>query len=136
VSVTARVRPGQLVATNIGGGPDLLRFTGATVAGIDARAQLVLAVGAPAAAGSTDPHTPYATQHISIAPAHGLPVVLGELLSLLSAIFLIASLIVLVIRHRRHRRAQTAPAQRSARLRLETLPALLDANKPRSRRPV
>jgi hypothetical protein len=136
VSVTTRVPLGQLVATNIGGGPDLLRFSGASVAGIDARSQLVLAVGAPAAAGSADPHSPPITQRISVAPAQGLPVVLGRLLSLLSAAVLIAGFIAIIVRDRRRRRAQTSHAQPSARYRLETLSALLDVDKPRSRRPV
>jgi len=102
-SFTLRARPGQLVATNIGGGPDLLHITGASVAGIDTRSQLVLAVGSSVAAGSADPHTSLATERISISPAHSLPVVLGRLLALVGALALVAGFVALSARAYRER---------------------------------
>jgi hypothetical protein len=103
-SLTIHARPRQLVATNIGGGPDVLHITGASIAGTDERAQLVLAIGAPASVASADPSTPLATEHISISPAHTLPIILGRLLTLIGVVVLIAVLVTLSVRAHRERR--------------------------------
>lgn len=103
-SLHVRARPGQLVATNIGGGPDLLHIAGASVAGTDERDQLVLAIGAPALAGSADPRTPVSAEHIAISPAQSLPVVLGRVLTLVGAAILAMELMVLSVRFLRRSR--------------------------------
>ena len=79
VSVALRARPGQLVDTNIGGGPDLLHITGARVVGRDSRYQL-------------------ASMRVSISPAQSLPVVLGRLLTLLGAVVLAVELAIVSAR--------------------------------------
>jgi hypothetical protein len=94
------LRPGQLVDTNIGGGPDLLRITGARVAGHDVHYHLVLAVGPRTAAASARPRTPVAAEHLTIAPAQTAPVVLGRALSLLGAIALLGALAGPALRRR------------------------------------
>jgi uncharacterized membrane protein len=111
VSLTLHVRPGQLVATNIGGGPNLLHVSGASIAGTDGHAQLVLAVDADASAGSADPHTPISTEHISISPAQSTPVVLGRLLTLAGAAILALELIGLaVLRYQGRKNRQSSAA--------------------------
>ncbi|HEY2768617.1 MAG TPA: hypothetical protein VGI76_10180 [Solirubrobacteraceae bacterium] len=54
-STIMSVPPGQLVDTNIGRGPDLLRIGGATVAGHDSNYHLVLAMGPRTAVASAHP---------------------------------------------------------------------------------
>jgi uncharacterized membrane protein len=101
-SAPVRMRRGQLVYTNIGGGPDLLHISGATVVGRDARYHLVLAVGSDSAAPpSAHPATAMATEHLDIGPAESLPVVLGRLLSFGAAITLALELAWLAVRGRR-----------------------------------
>ena len=59
VTVTLAARPGQMVDTNIGGGPDLLHITGARVVGRDVGSHLVLALDpGPVAPPSARPNTP------------------------------------------------------------------------------
>jgi uncharacterized membrane protein len=103
LSLTFQARPGQLVATNIAGGANLLNIHGASIAGSDARSQLVLAVGA-ASAGSVHPHTPVSNEHISVSPAQPLPIVLGRALSFLGAAMLLVLFAVLSLRGYRARR--------------------------------
>ncbi|MGO9763459.1 MAG: hypothetical protein ACLP1Q_19580 [Solirubrobacteraceae bacterium] len=103
VSLTVHVRPGQLVATNIGGGPNLVHISGASVVGADERSQLVVAIGTAASAGSVDPRTPVSTERISIGLAQGAPVVLGRLLTLMGAVILASGLVVLLARGYRER---------------------------------
>jgi hypothetical protein len=102
-SLTVHARPGQLIATNIGGGPDLLRIAGAGIAGIDERAQLVLAIGTTASKGAIKPHTPVSTEHISISQAERLPVVLGRLLALAGVVMLLVIFAVLSVRNHRNK---------------------------------
>jgi hypothetical protein len=100
-SGSIRMRPGQLVYTNIGGGPDLLHITGAEVVGRDPSYHLVLAMGPNTAIRSAHPTTALATEHLTIAPAETLPVVLGRLLSLGSIIVLAGELAWLLTRRLR-----------------------------------
>jgi hypothetical protein len=104
-SFTIRARPGQLVATNIGGGPNLLHITGASIAGTDERSQLVLAIGTTASAGSASPSTPVSLAHVSIAPAQSLPVVLGRVIALVGVALLALGFVVLAARGHRARHA-------------------------------
>jgi hypothetical protein len=102
VSFTAHVHPGQLVATNIGGGPDLLNVTGASIAGTDEHGHLVLAVGSTASAGLTHPPTAVVSDvHVSISPAQSLPVVLGRLLAFAGVIVLLVGFLMLIARRGR-----------------------------------
>jgi hypothetical protein len=105
LSVSVHMRPGQLVYTNIGGGPDLLHIAGARAVGRDAEYRLVLAVGPRGAAPSAHPRTALATERISIGPAQTLPVVLGRLLSLGSLLVLALELAWLLVRRRRQIRS-------------------------------
>jgi hypothetical protein len=82
-SVTAHVGPGQLMYTNISGGPDLVQIKGARVAGVDERGHIVLAVGPGNAQASAASAQPIATEAITVSPAESLPVVLGRVLSLI-----------------------------------------------------
>jgi hypothetical protein len=97
-SLSVRVRPGQLMATNIEGGPNLLHITGASIAGSDERSQLVLAIAPSQSGRPAGPRAPISTEHISISPADGLPVVLGRLLALVGVAILTVELVVLSLR--------------------------------------
>jgi hypothetical protein len=112
-SFTIRARPGQLVATNIGGGPNLLHITGASVAGTDERSQLVLAIGTAASAGSVRPRTPVSLERISIAQAQNFPVVFGRVLSVTGAALLALGFIALVARSYRERTGRRASSRRT-----------------------
>lgn len=94
-------RPGQLVYTNIGGGPDLLDITGARVVGRDPSFRLVLALGPDTARPSAQPQTPVTKQRVTIGPAQSPPVAIGRLLSFGSVGLLALELAWLVIRRRR-----------------------------------
>jgi hypothetical protein len=108
ISAPLRMRPGQLVYTNIGGGPDLLRIGGARVVGRDAQYRLVLAIGTRGAP-SAHPRTAVASERITLAPAQTLPVVLGRVLSFAAMIVLAGELAWLAVRaYRRRRGSETA----------------------------
>ncbi len=101
VTVTLAAHPGQMVDTNIGGGPDLLHITGARVVGRDVGYHLVLALDPGAGAPpSARPNTPPTRIRVSITPAESLPVVLGRILTLIGAAVLVAELAVLLARTR------------------------------------
>lgn len=106
VSVSVQAREGQLIDTNIGGGPDLLRITGARVVGHDSEFHLVLAAGA--AGASRSPTTPLGVDHITIAPADPFPVKFGLLLSLAGALVLALGFGWLVVQRGRERRGGRA----------------------------
>jgi hypothetical protein len=110
VAFTLHTRPGQLVATNIGGGPDLLHIDGARIAGTDQRSQLVLAIGSATSPSSVDPRTPVSTEHISISPAQSVPVVLGRLLTLVGVTILLMGLVALSVRSYRQRKGRWSSA--------------------------
>jgi hypothetical protein len=115
VSVALDAHPGQMVDTNIGGGPDLLHITGASVVGRDVGYHLVLALDAgPAAPPSARPTTPRTRIRVSIALAQSLPVVLGRILTLIGAVVLVGELSFLLSRVRKTERvAKGARARRS-----------------------
>lgn len=104
LAATVRMRPGQLVYTNIGGGPDLLRISGARVVGRDAGYHLVLAIGPPSATPSAHPRTALAADRIAIAPADPPPVALGRLLSVAAVAVLALELAWLLCGSWRRRR--------------------------------
>jgi hypothetical protein len=104
VALNVSVRPGQLVTTNIGAGPDLLHISGASIAGADQRGQLVIALASAPSAGSPDPHTAPTGDRISISPAQSAPVVLGRVSTLVGALLLVLGLAALPARSWRARR--------------------------------
>jgi hypothetical protein len=101
LSMWTRARPGQLVYTNIAGGPDLLDIAGARAVGHDTSYRLVLALGPSTAPASAHPRGAVADDHITIAPANHLPTVLGRLLSLGALITLLLELGWLLAKRRR-----------------------------------
>jgi hypothetical protein len=109
-SVVVRLRPGQLVYTNLQGPPSLVHVTGARIAGIDREDYDVLEIGpATRAAGQNTANTGASppTETISLSPAEPLPVVLGRALTLGAASILLLQFAALPIRHRLRRRAVT-----------------------------
>jgi hypothetical protein len=102
-ALTVSVRPGQAVATNIGGGPDLLHITGASIVGVDQRAQLVLALASPPSDASPNPHTAVTSDRISISEAQSAPVVLGRVSTLAGVLLLAVGLAALLARSWRER---------------------------------
>jgi len=104
-SLTVHAPPGQLIATNIGGGPDLVHITGASIVGADALQQLVLAVGGDASARSGTARAPASSERITVGPAQGTAVVLGRALTLAGvAMLAAASLLTLAVRRLHGRR--------------------------------
>jgi hypothetical protein len=84
--------PGTLLATNIGGGSNLVALTGAKDVGVDSQTgNMVIQVGAASpGAPSTGEHT------ISVATASNLPIVLGRVLTLLGLAILVLELLGLL----------------------------------------
>jgi hypothetical protein len=96
VSIEAPVNRGPVFATNIGGGPDLLKITGASIVGMDQDAHLVLAVSGRAPTGSIA--SPKPRERISIEPADHWPVVVGRLLTFAAVLTLAGELAMLLLR--------------------------------------
>lgn len=105
----APVAPGQLVATNIRSGPDLVSVQGARIVGMDGEQDDVLEV------------TPIGGSHgasraptITVGPGDHPPIAIGRLLSLLAAFALVAELAWIAVRElrtmRASRRSRPAPA--------------------------
>jgi hypothetical protein len=108
VSRVVHLFPGQLVETNLEGGPDLVKVTGARIVGIAESGDNVLEIERPSgasgrAAARSESGAP--TETISVTPTDGLPLVLGRLLALVGAIVLAAEFAVLAARGLRARRA-------------------------------
>jgi hypothetical protein len=104
ISKVVHLRPGELVYTNIGGGPELVRVSGAKIVGVDPADNDVLEIG-PSIRESRP------TEVITLSTAGGLPVVLGRVLSLLGVILLVGVFVALAIR----RRAAPPPGDGAAR---------------------
>lgn len=102
ISEVVHLRPGQLVYSNIGGGPELVHVSGAKVVGVDPSYNDVLEIG-PSIRGSKSASSRSSrsagTEVITVSTANGLPVVLGRLLSLFGVFFLLAVFAVLAVRH-------------------------------------
>jgi hypothetical protein len=122
VSFAVRVRPGTLVATNIGAGSPLVHVTGAKAVGVDSETgDMVLQVGARHSATADPPGSKGASSAslsedtISVSTGHSLPIVLGRLLSLLAVAMLALGLLLLPARRlllRRLRGRSAQPARR------------------------
>jgi hypothetical protein len=114
VSMTVGAAPGELMATDIEGGPNLVSITGARIVGSDERYQLVLSIGSSASAGSSQAGGGVSTQRISISPAGSFPVVLGRVLTPVGAAILIIELVVIGAGGRRRSRARRSRASELA----------------------
>jgi len=104
ISGTVHMPPGQLVHTNIGGGPELVHVTGARIVGIDTEGNDMLEVGSTAVSAQTatrsDASVP--TKTIAVSRASSSPVVVGRLLSVGAVIVLVLELVVFVVYRLRH----------------------------------
>jgi hypothetical protein len=88
--------PGTLLATNIGGGSNLVALTGAKDAGVDSQTgNMVIQVGAPPS-GAHSSSAGTAEHTISVATAGNLPIVLGRVLTLLGLAVLALELLALL----------------------------------------
>ncbi len=101
-SVSTRLAPGRRVLTNIDTGPYFVHVTGATVVGRAEGGFLVLAV-APGASPRRAARQPVSTptETISLAPATGLPIELGRILTVIGMATLALQLIRLSLTWRR-----------------------------------
>jgi uncharacterized membrane protein len=104
VSFSTRLRPGALLATNIGAGSYLVHVTGAKAVGVDSQTgDMVLRVGSGhgAEAGGSGParaSTGAATaETITVSTGTSLPIVLGRLLTLAGLAILVLQLAVLPV---------------------------------------
>jgi hypothetical protein len=101
-SAVVHLRPGQLVDSNIGGGPELVHVTGARIVGVDTEGNDALEVEAPAASAQTAAAThggaSVPAETISVSTADSAPVVVGRLLSVGAVIVLVLELVVFALR--------------------------------------
>jgi hypothetical protein len=97
-STVVHIRPGELVYSNIGGGPELVNVVGARIVGIDPVGNDVLEIGRDVSGSkrvfASSDRSP-STETISVSPANGVPVVLGRALSLGAIIFLVGEFTIL-----------------------------------------
>jgi len=107
-SFSTRVRPGTLLATNIGAGSNLLQITGAKAVGVDSETgNLVLEVGPGndrSEAARADGAAPEET--ISVSTGDSLPIVLGRLLTFAGVAILVLELLALTARQSRLKRVR------------------------------
>jgi hypothetical protein len=106
-SKVVHLQPREAVYSNIDGGPEFVKVTGAKIIGINPEGNDVLEIG-PSIGPQRAPgshHQSQPTEVISIAPANSAPLVLGRLLTVLAAVFLAGELIVLAVREIRSRHA-------------------------------
>jgi hypothetical protein len=117
VSFSERVRPGTLLATDIGAGRSLVDITGARAVGIDSETgDMVLQVasgdgtgtGGRGDAGTSDATASEAT--ITVSSGSSLPIVLGRVLTLAGLATLLVELLVLVTRRLGRRLTETSEA--------------------------
>ncbi len=94
VSVTVHLRPGQVVYTNVGGGPEMVHVSGAKIIGATRTSNDVMQVASTLHTDPTGKRSRW-TEVLSVSPASGPPVVLGRLISLISAALLLGALALL-----------------------------------------
>jgi hypothetical protein len=108
-SATVHLPRDRLVATNIRGGPELVRVTGARIVGVGMGTDDVLEVTAGTSASQSGSaagaSAPARTATISVGPAEPLPVLAGRAISLIAAVVLLAELASIAARAARFRRA-------------------------------
>jgi hypothetical protein len=94
ISEVVHFIPGELVDSNVGAGPELVRVTGARIVGLDPHGDDVLEIDrrsrAASRRGSLAP-----TETISLSPAHTLPVTVGRVAALVGAVLILAELVAL-----------------------------------------
>jgi hypothetical protein len=102
VSFSTRQRPGTLIATNIGAGPNMVHVTGARAVGVDSETgDMVLQIASPKLAGAgragttQASDTPTPTDTISVSTADNLPIVLGRILTCIGLAALVLQLLAL-----------------------------------------
>jgi hypothetical protein len=120
-SMIVHLPPGQTVNSNIAGGPEMVRVTGARIVGIGAEGNDVLEVDAGTA--SRRPKSSVPTETISLSPADSLPVVSGHLLTLIAVIAPAGGFVVHMTRLLLTRSARRAGGKRSSPARGARRPA-------------
>jgi hypothetical protein len=111
VSKTVHLPPGQLVYTNLGGGPELVHVTGARIVGITPARDDVIEIGhgvRESRRTSSGRRGAQWTEVISVSTASGTPMVVGRLLSLVAIVLLAGQFVALGIRRRHARVASRA----------------------------
>jgi hypothetical protein len=98
ISKVVDLPPGQLIDTNIRGGPNLVHVTGARIVGNDPEADDVLEIRSAGDRAATRRHPPASTVTISLSTADSLPVALGRALTLIAIVALAVELAVLTVR--------------------------------------
>jgi hypothetical protein len=101
VSATVHLHPGELFYTNLGGGPELVHVAGAKIVGRGPEDNDVLEVDSSAGSSkdvATGGRGTAPTEIVAVSPRDGLPIVLGRILSLAAAIFLVVELLVIAVR--------------------------------------
>ncbi len=93
VSGVVDLPPGQLFDSNIGGGPELVKVTGARIVGIDPGFNDVLEIAPGTRRGSRA-----TAETISVSTADGFPIVAGRLLTFAAILILIAQLALIAVR--------------------------------------
>jgi hypothetical protein len=96
VSMVVSVPPDRLIATNIRGGPELVKVTGARIVGRNAQTNDVLEVTGPASASSESGRPRLAT--VTVGPGTSFPVAGGRAISLLAILVLAGELGLLGVR--------------------------------------
>jgi len=113
VAKTVHLPPGQLVYTNIGGGPELVHVTGARIVGITPTRDDVIEIGRgvrESRRASSGRRGTQWSEVISLSPATGAPVVVGRFLSLAAIAVLGGQLSILAIRRMQARGRSSAQA--------------------------
>jgi hypothetical protein len=97
ISKIVHFAPGSLIASNIGGGPELVHVSGATIVGIMPRGDDVLQVGNSTGEANGAPGSQRApwTEVITVSTAKSLPIIAGRVLSLAALAFLVCELLLL-----------------------------------------
>jgi hypothetical protein len=108
VSKVVHLLPGQFVDTNIGGGPELVRVTGAKIVGLDPEGNDTLEIESATASTQTAARggEPVPAETISVSTSDSSPVVMGRLLTMGAVIVLVAEFVVLAVRRFLSRRVK------------------------------
>ncbi|HEY3827574.1 MAG TPA: hypothetical protein VGL57_00110 [Solirubrobacteraceae bacterium] len=103
ISKVVHLRPGTLVYSNVGGGPELVHVTGAKIVGISPIGLDALEIGAAATSPPAGSGASRSTEVISLSTASTWPVVLGRILTVSAMLFLLGFFVVLGVRRARTR---------------------------------
>ncbi len=98
VTKTIHRRPGELLSTNIGGGPELVHVTGARIVGVTPTRNDVIEVGPSVQEGRSQHRRRVRwTEVITLSGASSWPVAVGRACSVLGAVLLLGELLMLVV---------------------------------------